>query len=79
MTEENERIVKRYTVRVSQQGSDGRNYWQTIGSAWPNEKTGGISVKMVAVPVSGEFMLFPVEPSNESNKGGAGRQTGKGK
>lgn len=70
---------RRYTVRVSQQGSDGRNYWQTIGAAWPNEKTGGISVKMVAVPVSGEFMLFPVDNADKKDNGGDERQKGQSK
>lgn len=47
-----------YGVFVSREGSDGKNYYTRIGSAW-KVSNDGVSIKLDALPVSGEAVLFP--------------------
>ncbi len=42
---------------VSREGSDGKNYYLRIGSAW-EVTNGGISIKLDALPIKGELVLF---------------------
>jgi hypothetical protein len=46
-----------YAVYVSRKGSDEKNYYTRIGSAW-EVANDGISIKLDALPVGGEMVLF---------------------
>jgi hypothetical protein len=47
-----------YEVFVSRKGSDDKNHYLRIGAAW---KVGndGVSLKLDALPVNGEAVMFP--------------------
>jgi hypothetical protein len=47
-----------YSVYVTRKGSDDKNYYTRIGSAW-TVSNDGISIKLDALPVNGEIVLFP--------------------
>lgn len=47
-----------YSVYVSRKGSDEKTYYTRIGSAWAVAND-GISIKLDALPVNGECVLFP--------------------
>jgi hypothetical protein len=47
-----------YGVFVSREGADKKTYYTRIGSAW-NVSNDGISIKLDALPVNGEAVLFP--------------------
>lgn len=36
----------------------GKTFWRQIGSAWKRD-TGAMSVKLDALPIGDEFMIFP--------------------
>lgn len=46
-----------YSVSVSHENG-GNTHYTTIGAAW-NVSKGGISVKLRALPIDGEIVLFP--------------------
>lgn len=52
-----------YTVYVSEKGADDKNFYTRIGSAWLVAKD-GISIRLQALPVSGELILFPPKPED---------------
>lgn len=43
---------------ATSEGNDGKTYYHRIGAAWPTNN-GGYSIKLVANPISGDFVLFP--------------------
>lgn len=47
-----------YDVFVSQKTTDGKTFYTKLGGAWRVSRD-GISIKLVALPVSGELVLFP--------------------
>jgi len=47
-----------YHVYTSRKGSDDKNHYTRLGAAW-TVGNDGISVKLDALPVSGELVLFP--------------------
>lgn len=53
-----------YSVFVSEKGKDGKSYYHRVGSAWCVSND-GISIKLLAMPVSGELVLFP--PKSDEN------------
>lgn len=52
--------VKRpdYEVFVSQKGKDEKNFYTKVGAAW-NVAADGISIKLQALPLDGNLVLFP--------------------
>ena len=46
-----------FGVFVSREGADNKTYYTRIGSAW-SVANDGISVKLDALPVNGEMVLF---------------------
>lgn len=48
-----------YEVFVSQKNGD-KNYYTKIGAAWPVSKA-GLSIKLSALPLNGECVLFPLK------------------
>jgi len=46
-----------YEVFISEKNGD-KNWYTKIGAAWEVSK-GGISIKLQALPISGEMVLFP--------------------
>jgi len=51
-----------YEVFTSRKGSDDKTYYTRLGAAW-NVSNDGISIKLDALPVSGELVMFP--PKND--------------
>ena len=47
-----------YDVFVSTKGKDDKSFYNKVGAAW-NVASEGISIKLFALPVSGELILFP--------------------
>jgi len=47
-----------YDVFVSRKMADGKNFYTRVGSAW-NVSKDGISIKLDALPVDGQMVLFP--------------------
>ena len=47
-----------YSVFVSRKGSDDKNFYTRIGSAWCVSND-GISIKLDALPLDGNLVLFP--------------------
>lgn len=54
-----------YGIFVSRKGSDDKNYFTRIGSAW-SVSNDGISLKFDALPTNGEAVLFP--PKEEDDR-----------
>jgi hypothetical protein len=50
-----------YSVRENGE----KSFFTRIGAAWPN-KTGGYGIKLDALPVNGEIVLFP--PKEDDNQ-----------
>lgn len=46
-----------YSVSVSRENG-GKNHYTTVGAGW-NVAKGGISIKLAALPVDGNLVLFP--------------------
>lgn len=49
----------KYEVYVSRQGTDDKNFYTKIGSAWLVAKE-GISIQLDALPTDGRMVLFPI-------------------
>jgi hypothetical protein len=47
-----------FGVFVSREGNDQKTYYTRIGSAW-RVANDGISIKLDALPIGGEAVLFP--------------------
>lgn len=47
-----------YIAFVSEKGKDDKNHYTRIGAGW-KVASDGISLKLQALPVSGEIVLFP--------------------
>jgi hypothetical protein len=47
-----------YTAREYKDGDSTKTYWCKIGSAWPTKSGDGFSIKLDALPINGEIMLF---------------------
>lgn len=47
-----------YFVFVSRKGAGDKNYYSRIGAAW-EVASDGISIKLDALPLDGELVLFP--------------------
>jgi hypothetical protein len=47
-----------FNVYVTREGGDGKNHYRQIGVAW-SVANGGISIKLDALPVNGEAVMFP--------------------
>lgn len=50
-----------YEVFISSKGKDDKNFYHVVGAAW-NVAKGGISIKLLALPVDGSLILFPPKP-----------------
>jgi len=57
-----------YAVYVTREGSDGKNFYTRIGSAW-RVANDGISIRLDALPVNGEMVCFP--PREREQEDGA--------
>jgi hypothetical protein len=53
-----------YGVFTSRKGRDNKNFYVRLGSAW-NVSNDGISIKLDALPVTGELVLFPPKDGEE--------------
>lgn len=63
--------LEAFTVRPAK--DDGKDFWVRIGTAWPT-KQGGWSIKLDALPVTGEIVLAPPKPKdNQQQSRGGGR------
>jgi hypothetical protein len=47
-----------YAVYVTREGRDNKTYYTRVGSAW-RVANDGISIRLDALPVGGECVLFP--------------------
>lgn len=47
-----------YYVYISEKGKDDKNFYTRVGAAW-EVSNDGISVKLKALPVGGELVMFP--------------------
>lgn len=54
-----------YDVFVSQKTADGKNYYTRVGAAWAVSRE-GISIKLAALPIDGNLVLFPHRSDNQS-------------
>lgn len=52
-----------YEVFISQKSGD-KTYYTKIGAGWEVAK-GGISIKLMALPIDGSIVLFPRRDSDE--------------
>lgn len=52
-----------YTVYVSEKNGD-KVFYNRVGAAW-NVAKDGISIKLNALPISGELVLFPPKADEE--------------
>lgn len=62
MSDKNKPDLYAYTVTKS----GDKDFFNRIGSAWKNKKE-GFSLRLFALPVSGEIVLFPPK-SGEDNR-----------
>jgi len=49
-----------YDVFVSREVERGKNFYTRVGSGWEVAK-GGISVRLDALPVNGQLVIFPAK------------------
>lgn len=61
MNNKNQPDLIAYTVVKSGE----REFWGRIGAAWSNSK-GGASLKLFALPVNGEIVLFPPKEGEQA-------------
>lgn len=54
-----------YHVFVSRKGSDDKTYYSRIGAAW-QVASDGISIKLDALPLDGELVLFPPKDDDQT-------------
>lgn len=54
-------------VKGMQKGEE-KIYWQTLGAAWINDKDGSISIKLNALPINNELVLFKPKPKDEQKR-----------
>lgn len=47
-----------YEVFVSEKNGDDKNFYTRVGAAW-NVAKDGISIKLKALPLDGNLVLFP--------------------
>lgn len=55
-----------YAVYVTREGSDGKTFYNRIGSAW-RVANDGISIRLDALPVGGEMVCFPPREQREDD------------
>lgn len=53
-----------YEVFVSEKNGDDRTYYTRVGAAW-NVAKDGISIKLKALPLDGNLVLFPPKPAED--------------
>ena len=56
----------KYHVFTSEKGKDDKNYYTKVGAAWPLKDRDGLSIKLEALPVNGELVLFPPKAKDAS-------------
>lgn len=56
----NKPVMHAYQVR---DGKDGNAFWNRIGAAWQN-KDGGFSIQLDALPIDGRIVCRPVPHEN---------------
>jgi hypothetical protein len=60
--------MKPHRVMVPRKNeSTGKTFWVRVGSAWMKDG-GRVSIKLDALPMGGELMVFP--PDERDDKGG---------
>lgn len=47
-----------WEVFISRKGKDEKTYYDRVGAAW-NVASDGIGIKLHALPIGGELVLFP--------------------
>lgn len=53
-----------YEVFVSEKNGDDKTYYTRVGAAW-NVAKDGISIKLKALPLDGNLVLFPPKPADD--------------
>lgn len=53
-----------YEVFVSEKNGDDKTYYTRVGAAW-NVAKDGISIKLKALPLDGNLVLFPPKPAED--------------
>lgn len=53
-----------YDVFVSRKGSDDKVYYSRVGAIW-EVASGGLSIKLDALPVDGSLVAFPPKEQTE--------------
>ena len=56
-----------FNAVVATENKEGKSFYTTIGAAWPNS-TGGYSIRLNALPLTGEILLFPPKLEQKSDK-----------
>lgn len=54
-----------YTVR---EGSDGKKYYNRLGSVWSHKTGGGFSIQLFANPIDGRIVVFPRDEKVENEQ-----------
>ena len=65
MTEETNKQPGLIAYAVRQSGE--KSYFTRIGAAWPNSK-GGFGLRLDALPVNGEIVLFPPREEDDAEQ-----------
>ena len=61
-----------YVVRKVGQGPTEKSYWDRIGSAWANADGNGFTLRLNAIPLTGEIVVRkPKAEDNANGNGGA--------
>ena len=47
-----------FNVFISEKGKDDKIYYHRVGAAW-NVSNDGISIRLTALPIDGNLILFP--------------------
>lgn len=65
-----------YNIATPRPGKDGKTYWDSIGTAWPNDK-GGFRLNFTSLPIGSyseqygyrvEAMIFPPKDDNGGSR-----------
>ena len=62
---------------ASRRDGQDKSFYTRIGRAWANSK-GGYGIRLDALPVNGELVLFPPRNGDNGNGDDAGQETTKG-
>jgi hypothetical protein len=72
MEKQKSRPMRVYTVREFQRTGSGEKeqFWSLIGSAFPNQKDEGFTIRLDALPLDGKLVVRPPKEDEGREPGG---------